>query len=601
MKYIFTLIASCLLLTAHAQRNCATMDVFSAAAQANPQVLQQRAIIEQQTHDWLQQHPQNGERNIITIPVVVHVVYKTAGENISDVQVQSQIDILNEDYSRTNADAAQTPTMFQGVAANCEIQFCLAQQDPNGLPTNGITRTQTTANSFPIGAAVKHASTGGKDAWPSDSYLNIWVCNIVSPVIGFATLPGTAPADEDGVVIVYKHFGRIGNVEAPYNKGRTATHEIGHWLNMLHIWGDDENSADPCLGTDQVSDTPNQSGPNFGCPTSGTASCSNGGDMFMNYMDYTDDNCMNMFTTGQKNRMIATLNGVRSSIPGSQGCQVPSIEQTCDTLNNIIGGDGLVYYMSYEVVPEDAGYLTGTNSRGDLAYAEKHTVSAPYTVEAIRFDFAYAYDGTGTSNLRVAIWEDDGTSPAGSPGTLVAEASVSYADIANNVDNFTFTDVQFPTSPLVDGDFYVGFYTSEIATDTIAIYSNQIDKINVNTAWLQDFEDNWFTFDATETYSSALSLAIRPIVCSTVGVEEVLSSELLVYPNPSNGMVNVVFPAHFSASTWQIYSIDGRSVKKGTTTSDRLSLDFSDAENGVYILQTSDGKSVSSSRFSIIR
>lgn len=601
MKYFLTLLFSISIFAAYAQRSCGTMELYQAASQQNPQLIQNRVQIENQIQSWISTQSNSGSRSIISIPVVVHVVYKTAGENISDSQVQSQIDVLNEDYSRTNLDASQTPSMFQGVASNCEIQFCLAQRDPDNQPTNGITRTQTLASSFPLGASVKHSNTGGKDAWPSDKYLNIWVCNLVNPVIGFATLPGTTSPDEDGVVIIYKHFGRIGNVEAPYNKGRTATHEIGHWLNLLHTWGDDESSSDPCAGSDQVNDTPNQGGPNFGCPAAGTASCSNGGDMFMNYMDYTDDNCMNLFTEGQKNRMIATLNGIRSTIPVSNGCITPPIIQDCDTLNNITGGDGLVYYYSYEIVETDSGFFTGTNSRNDLAFAEAHSVVGQHTVDAIRFDFAYAVDGSGTSNVHVGIWEDDGTNPPGSPGTLVGEAFYPLAQVENNVDNFTFTDVAIAGSPLVDGTFYVGFFTSDLAEDTIAVYSNQIDKVNVNTAWLQDQDGQWDTFSSAETFGNALSIAARPVVCETVGISEPLVNQLKLYPNPSTGKLNVQLPNYSVSQAWQVFAMDGSLVQEGKSSSNTITVDLTNATDGIYLFRTVQGKDILSSRISVIR
>ncbi len=601
MKLIYSLMFILFFSHGFAQRNCGTMDQYATSIQNNSAIIQQRQVIESQIHTWIEQHPSNSTRTVLTIPVVVHVVYKTSAENISDSQIQSQLDVLNEDYSRSNADASQTPTAFQGVAANCEIQFCLAQRDPNNQPTNGITRTQTLASSFPIGASVKHASTGGKDAWPSDNYLNIWVCNLTSPVIGFATLPGTSSPDEDGVVIIYKHFGRTGTVEAPYNKGRTATHEIGHWLNLLHIWGDDENSGDNCAGSDQVSDTPNQAGPNFGCPGASTASCSNGGDMFMNYMDYTDDVCMNVFSTGQKNRMQATLNGVRSTIPISPACLPPPIIQSCDTLNNIVGGDGLVYYYSFEVDTNDTGFLTGTNSRNSLAYAEKHSVVNQHTIDAIRFDFAYAIDGTGSSNLHVGVWEDDGTNPPGSPGTLVGEGQMAISDIANNVDNFTFSDVVLSPSALVDGDFYVGFFTSDIAEDTIAVYSNQIDKVNTNTAWIKNFNGNWFEFNSDSTYGPtvALSLAIRPVACTTVGMEAVSTKNLLIYPNPSSAQLTVQFPNQSGIQSWQLFSVDGRAILNGRSTSSTLQIDTSIIPSGIYFFRSTDGKQGYSSKISV--
>lgn len=252
-----------------------------------------------------------GRAGTVTVPVVVHVVYGAANQNIGDNQVKSQIDVLNLDYRALNTDKAKVPAVWSGLVADTNVQFALATIDPSGSPTNGITRTQTTVSSFSTDEGVKSAATGGADPWPSDKYLNIWVCNLGGGLLGYAQFPG-GPQATDGVVILYAAFGTIGTATAPFNLGRTATHEIGHWLNLIHIWGDRLD----CTGTDLVTDTPTQQAPNYGKPTFPHVSCGNGpnGDMFMNYMDYVDDDSMFMFTQGQIVRVRATLDGPRSSI-----------------------------------------------------------------------------------------------------------------------------------------------------------------------------------------------------------------------------------------------------------------------------------------------
>jgi hypothetical protein len=201
--------------------------------------------------------------------------------------------------------------VWSALAVDTMIRFALAKTDPNGKPTTGITRTRTTATSFTQDDSVKSTARGGQDAWPSDKYLNIWVCSLGNGLLGYAQFPG-GPATTDGVVILNKAFGTVGTAAPPFNLGRSATHEIGHWLNLRHIWGDTED----CSGSDFVDDTPNAQQPNFGKPTFPHLSCNNApnGDMFMNYMDYVDDDSMVMFTTGQVARMQATLAGPRASI-----------------------------------------------------------------------------------------------------------------------------------------------------------------------------------------------------------------------------------------------------------------------------------------------
>ncbi len=302
----------------HKHNRCGTVEYMNALKQKDSGLEARMKLIETQTQQWIKnnQHQINSSKSVITIPVVVHIVYKTQAQNLSIAQISSQIDVLNEDYRRTNTDAANTPSLFANVAADVEIEFRLAARTPDGKWTNGITRTQTNVSSFSQSSDnVKFSSTGGNDIWDRNTYLNIWVCNLGGGLLGYAQMPG-GPANTDGVVILYSAFGRTGLVQAPYNKGRTCTHEVGHWLNLYHIWGDDFGS---CSGSDYVNDTPNQADENYSCPTFPESSCNNTSDMFMNYMDYTDDDCMNLFTNGQKARILGTLNGVRASLKSSLG------------------------------------------------------------------------------------------------------------------------------------------------------------------------------------------------------------------------------------------------------------------------------------------
>jgi hypothetical protein len=243
-------------------------------------------------------HCQKLTPEVITIPVVVHIVYNDARQNISDEQVRSQIAVLNNDYRKKNADAANVPDAFKIYAADAKIEFRLATVDPVGLPTSGIVRKSTSQTSFTVDDKIKFAATGGDDAWSADQYLNLWVGNVVGGVLGYASSPGCTPS-KDGVVIRYSVFGTTSNVAPPYNKGRTAVHEIGHWLGLRHIWGD------AACGDDKIDDTPPQAGPTRGCPSGVQVTCTSGatGNMYMNFMDFTNDACTNMFTKGQAAKM----------------------------------------------------------------------------------------------------------------------------------------------------------------------------------------------------------------------------------------------------------------------------------------------------------
>lgn len=287
----------------------------------NPKRAHQREQFNQMVNDYADQliSSKSALPNI-TIPIVVHLVYKTAAQNISDAQIISQIDILNQDFNRQNPDTANTPVPFLPVAGIANVNFCLATIDPAGNPTTGIERRLTTVNSFNTNDAVKSFASGGLDAWDPSQYFNVWVCNLGGGLLGYGEFPTNQLSNTYGVVIGYNYFGNIGNVSAPYNLGRTATHELGHCFNLFHIWGDDGTA---CTGSDQCPDTPNQAGENYTCPGFPSISCNNGpnGDMWMNYMDYSDDACMNMFTAGQVARMLAVLNnGPYSDLQNSTAC-----------------------------------------------------------------------------------------------------------------------------------------------------------------------------------------------------------------------------------------------------------------------------------------
>lgn len=235
---------------------------------------------------------------IITIPVVVHIVYNNSVQNITDAQVQSQIMVLNRDYRKLNPDTFQIPSYYRELAADCGIRFVLANVDTSGKTTTGIVRRQTRQQGFSYNDAVKFTARGGDDAWDRDRYLNIWVCDLTDGVLGYSSAPG-CPKQNDGVTIDYTAFGTTGTAAAPFNLGRTATHEIGHWLNLIHIWGD------AACGNDDVDDTPQQGMATRGNPSGMVFSCGNTpyGNLYMDYMDFTDDAGMHLFTYGQRERM----------------------------------------------------------------------------------------------------------------------------------------------------------------------------------------------------------------------------------------------------------------------------------------------------------
>lgn len=285
------------------KRACGSNDYLQQQLKNDPALASRMANIEQFTRDYIANNPQSRllASGIIEIPVVVNVVYRTTAQNISQAQIQSQIDALNNDYAALNSDYSMTPSLFQGVTSgDCGIRFVLDQ----------VIRKSTTKTSFSTNDGVKKSSGGGVAPTSPTTKLNIWVCNLSSGLLGYAQFPGGSSAT-DGVVIDDNAFGTTGTAAAPFNKGRTATHEIGHWLNLRHIWGD------ATCGSDLVGDTPLHNTANYGCPTYPHLSTCTGTpvEMTMNYMDYTDDACMYMFTAGQRARMLSlfAVGGARNS------------------------------------------------------------------------------------------------------------------------------------------------------------------------------------------------------------------------------------------------------------------------------------------------
>jgi hypothetical protein len=309
---------------------CATMPVYQARLQ-NSNASANFKAADVAAQNWLA-NPINKRKSsqktnsIINIPVVVHVVYKNAIQNIPDTQIVRQIQILNECFRLQNANFSATRPIFDTIGADTEIQFCLATIDPQGNPTTGIIRKSapTSANFDPIlnMDKVKSSATNGDDPWPNTQYLNIWVCDMsffgITFVLGYATFPGETAA-LDGIVIQSEYFGYGASSLAPNNLGRTTVHEVGHFFGMRHIWADDDGGAAAleCDSTDFVDDTPNQGAKSASDCNVAINSCSaempywstiDPPDMVENYMDYSSDGCMTLFTKGQKARMYSYLN-----------------------------------------------------------------------------------------------------------------------------------------------------------------------------------------------------------------------------------------------------------------------------------------------------
>ncbi|MBG0828884.1 zinc metalloprotease [Planomonospora sp. ID67723] len=306
----------------------------------------QRSVIENRALQYELGRRTSARRGVITIPVVVHVVSNRnhPEQDISEEQIRSQFTVLNQDFRAANPDVDKVPDVWKPLVADTRIEFRLATQDPNGDPTDGIVRVVTDRTGFDHRHGVKSSATGGSDPWPSDQYLNMWVCQLTGGLLGYAAFPGQPP-HLDGVVILHSAFGTTGTADFPgnpFNGGRTATHEIGHWLNLFHVWGDDDGA---CTSDDKVVDTPNQADANTGMPRFPRITCNNGpnGDMFVNYMDYTDDAGMFMFTKGQLARMNACLEGPRASFLAAAA--MPALAQEA-TVGSAAGAEAAEKFVS---------------------------------------------------------------------------------------------------------------------------------------------------------------------------------------------------------------------------------------------------------------
>ena len=276
------------------ERRCDADLVLSQQLAEDPSLKDKLANIESFTNDYVAKKKSGlVKQATVTIPVVVNVLYRTAAENVSDAQIQSQIDVLNRDFNATNTDFnSYIPAEYAGLKANVGITFTL----------QAVVRKATTKSSWRTNDDMKKSSRGGINPTSPSNTLNIWVCTLSNSILGYAQFPGGSSAT-DGVVILNRAFGTTGTAAAPFNLGRTATHEVGHWANLRHIWGD------ATCGNDQVTDTPPHNTANYGCPAQGHKSTCTGtpNELWMNYMDYTDDRCMYMFSTGQKDRMLAVF------------------------------------------------------------------------------------------------------------------------------------------------------------------------------------------------------------------------------------------------------------------------------------------------------
>ena len=640
MKKIFlSLVVLAVSFTGFAQnsiphRICGTMENLEMLKQQDPTLEARMQQIQNFTNDYIAAHP-NGDRAIITIPVVFHVVYNTSAQNISDAQCQYQIDQLNLDFALLNSDAAGTPAIFSGLKSATNLRFCLAARTPGGATTTGIERRNTTTTSFSTNDNIKHTSTGGLDAWDRNSYLNIWTGNLSGGVLGYAQFPGGAAAT-DGVVFKYSTIGSVAHpgTEPAYNLGRTATHEIGHWAGLYHIWGDDGTS---CSGSDGIGDTPNQADENYGCPAYPNPSCSNTSDMYMNYMDYTNDACMFMFSAGQAavSNALFVSGGSRFSLASSQGC-VPVVVGACGTAVSL-SSSGVTTTdatLSWAAVANATSYNVQYRIVGAPTYTQTTSTIASKSLTGLTSGSNYEWNvqavcasgsGTVSSNALFTtltsggggctdIYESNNTAST-SKSIAVNTAITGLIGTSTDVDWFSFTNTTAAskikiTLTNLPFDYDLKLYKSN-GTTTIATSQNggtTSETIIYNTTTVGTYKIKVYgyggAYSATSCYTLTASISGTNFRTMQDGTVEINPSEtsINVYPNPTSNKLTVNYNSLANEAVMiNVYDILGRRVYTENNTANEgpntYYQDFSNLDNGAYLIEISNGSVSTVKRF----
>jgi hypothetical protein len=569
---------------------------------------------------------------IITIPVVVHVIHNGqalgVAPNITDSQVQSQITVMNNDFRRL----AGTPGFNTNtVGVDTQIQFALAQQDPNGNPTNGINRVNLCQASWSTGAidsTVKPATI-----WDPTSYLNMWSVNFSdTSLLGYAQFPDASglgglntsggAAATDGVVANYSTFGSVNYndgtflLNAPYNQGRTMTHEVGHWIGLRHIWGDGSCASDFCA------DTPTANTANFGCPT--IVNCdSNGNEMVQNYMDYSDDSCMNIYTQNQKDRMIVIMNNAarRTTLKTS----------TKDLPMTLFANDA-------EVKLDISCSATGGSScvSGTGATTQRVTIynrgTSTLTAATLNYNFnggtntAYSWTGSLATH-KFATFNMPLTNPInGTLNVSIATANgVTDQRTSNNAatttyaaptppTNYTFNSVVFrlqrdkwgsETTWNIKNSAGTTLYSGGPYTDSAALpllitqnwtlASSQCYTFTIvdsfgdgiccaEGAGYYDIKNGATVVATGGAFGGGEAKAFTINLLSTDQFETL--NDLYLYPNPAKGSINIAVPNALELpNSFTIFNAIGQAVEKRTvTTSEDLTVNTANYSNGVYFI-----------------
>ncbi|MBX7180827.1 MAG: T9SS type A sorting domain-containing protein [Bacteroidia bacterium] len=607
-------------------RNCGTMEYLEYQMQNDPALSEKMQEIEHFTNQFIASN-QGTAKAIVTIPVVFHVVYNTSAQNISDALILAQLDQLNKDYARLNSDAGSTPSAFQSLAVNTNIQFCMAQRDPSGNATTGIVRKSTTVTSFSSNDAVKYTAQGGDNAWDATKYFNIWVCNLGGGLLGYAQFPGGAAAT-DGVVLLYSSVGSLTTPGSatPYNYGRTATHEVGHWLNLRHIWGDAN------CGNDQVSDTPTQQTSNYGCPTFPHVTCSNGanGDMFMNYMDYTDDACMNMFTSGQSTRMAALFatGGARIGLVSSNGCSAPTTTG-CGTPSSLAAGSltttsaslswtGVSGAVSYNVQYKTTAATTWTTvSTTATTYALSGLSAATsyqFQVQAVCSSQSGSYSaatGFTTASTTTTCTDNYEANETRTAGKTISTNTDIFAKIGTSTDKdwFKFTTTTAAKNIKVVLDQLPADYDLKLFNNSgtqLGVSQNTsttAETIIRNTTSTGTYYVQVYGYSSAYNANSCYRLRVNVSSSSFRTIENadeesmdvVAMDEVSLYPNPNNGnFIVTILSDNENDVNIRVNDITGKTIYTGrfnsTKGENNFNLDLQGQAKGIYFVEVNHGE-----------
>jgi hypothetical protein len=590
---VYILLIAFVSINIYAQERCGTDLLWEFESQQNPEIVQKRVLMEEAISNYVKKR--NTEEVQYTIPVVFHIIYNNNTQQISNTQILSQLQVLNDDFGRNNADANNTPTDFVSLASDTEINFCLAKRDPQNDTTTGITYTYTDISSFSLyDIRIFHDSLGGKNIWDPQKYLNIYVCDLTN-ALGFSSFPGGNPV-KDGVVIDYQNFGTNGTVIPPYNLGRTATHEVGHWFNLFHIWGNGNCSSD------MVDDTPTQETENYGCSVHPSPSCSNSGDMFQNYMDYSNDDCMNLFTEGQKTRMHATINTERIEITNSFACSLPF--EDIGITENIFPYDSQVICGSEIDITTSITNFTDNNiSRFKVYYSIDNQAFQQYewsgnlvANSSQEIQIGNTFLMPGIHQLTIYTDMPNGFRDLNTTNdTLNIEFEVKDGNEINltiQSDNYgeevswqitdDFGDVQFEENNILSNQEN----TYQLCLDnnicyTFTIFDQESDGIccNFGNGYVQ-LNNQFFSGE----YNDQLQLDL----CQVISVENIYENNIEVFPNPSSGYIHI--QSIDIINSIKIYNIHGKLLDTYIFNTETVHLSLESLEKGLYLLQLNTNK-----------